>query len=101
VFTHVALAPPIILESPVNKHILIKTGTESLVLLCRVDGDGVVVHWQKNKRNISGSETVVTHGKSELSINNLTKEDNGVYQCVATNNVGSVISKEATIIING
>lgn len=97
------LAPslPIILESPANQHILVKTGDESLKLLCRVDGDGVIVHWQKNKRNISSSEVVDIQGKSEFTINNVTKRDEGIYQCVATNSAGLVTSIEATVIITG
>lgn len=101
VIIHIVQALPIILESPMNQSILVKTGAELLILSCRVEGDGVTTHWQKNKRNVSGSEAFVVQGKTELVINNVTKRDEGVYRCVATNNAGSVISAEATVIIKG
>ena len=84
-----------------NQSILVKTGAESLVLQCRVEGNGVIVHWQKDMRNISGSEALIVQGKVELTIDNVTKEDEAIYQCIATNNAGSVTSTLATVIING
>ena len=68
---HAVQAPPIILESPLNQSILVKTGAESLILQCRVKGDSVTVHWQKNMRNISSMETFVVQGMTVLVIDNV------------------------------
>ena len=84
-----------------NQSIVVRTGAESLILQCRVKGDGVTVHWQKNQQNVSSMETFVVQRMTVLVNDNVTKEDEGVYKCVATNSGGSVTSEEATVTING
>ena len=81
---------------------IINTQDDQITLNCSVSGEGVV-YWQKDGVNISGSEMPITPGGNTLDIapNSITDTSVGMYRCIASNNVGSVVSNAASITITG
>ena len=81
---------------------VIETEDDQITLSCTVDGEGVV-YWQKDGVNISGSEMPITPDGNTLDIapDNIADTSVGMYRCIASNNVGSVVSNAASITITG
>ena len=55
----------------------------------------------QQQRWISPSHRAVSTTSPNLKFSVITEEDEGVYQCVVTNDDGTVISDNATIIVYG
>ncbi|GFS45045.1 inactive tyrosine-protein kinase 7 [Nephila pilipes] len=67
---------------------------DELVLRCKADGNPETqITWYRNGARLFRSEKV-SFKSNQLHITDLTLEDNGIYSCKATNDVGSVNSKE-------
>ena len=81
---------------------IINTQDDQITLNCSVSGEGVV-YWQKDGVNISGSEMPITPGGNTLDIapDSITDTSVGMYRCIASNNVGSVVSNAASIAVTG
>ena len=77
-----------------------------VVLYCSAIGMGPM-HYQWRKYHLSNnswirpSHRAVSITSPNLKFNVITEEDEGVYRCVVTNDDGSVISDNATIIVYG
>ena len=102
---YIVVAPPTIVKSPNSQNISVQTGKEMLILLCSTTSEHVMVQWQKDGLNVSSTSEDVTISSrantSQLLIHNVTKQHEGAYQCVATNNAGTVTSAVAAIQITG
>lgn len=88
--------------SPATTEVTVKNGTESLMLQCNVViVSGGTVEWTRNGANINNSlprHIVETDdSSSRLRINNLTKSDEGTYQCVY-NISGALFSSNQTVV---
>ena len=96
------IVPPRILVHPKTMNYIIETEDDQITLNCTVDGEGVV-YWQKDGVNISGSEMPITSGGNTLDIapDSITDTSVGMYRCIASNNVGSVVSNAASITVTG
>ena len=69
-------------------------------LKCRaVGGDNLVYQWTHNNAIITPNNHYIVKG-SDLLIINVTLLDAGQYQCIATNDNGSVASNYANIIVS-
>ena len=75
---------------------------EKLQLSCTVKGDPEPqISWTKNNVPISSSEVIDLKYKNSvatLTINEVFPEDEGEYQCIATNSVGVVKTKSKVTI---
>ena len=104
--THeIIIALPSIVESPTSQNILIQTGKESLILLCSVTGERVMIFWQRNGLNVSTTSEDITisisSNANQLLIHNISKHHEGSYHCIASNAAGTVTSAMATIHVTG
>ena len=91
-----------ILVHPKTMNYVIENQDDQITLSCSVDGEGVV-YWQKDGMNISGSEMPITSGGNTLGItlDSITDTSVGMYRCIASNSVGSVVSDAANITVTG
>ena len=92
--------------SPATTEVTVKNGTESLMLLCNIIiVSGGTVKWTRNGANINNSlprHIVETDDSSStLHINNLTKSDEGTYQCVYNISGALFSSNQAVVSITG
>ena len=74
------------------------SNNHKLSLTCEADG-ATLRTWERQSGSIPSSATGVN--TNTLTIINLTPEDAGNYQCVATDNCKSGASDNATITITG
>ena len=71
----------------------------SLTLRCQVRGYPVpVITWFKDQMRLNEDDRVSIHSDGELSIKGLYSEDNGMYTCEASNDLG-VVRKQVEIKI--
>ena len=67
----------------------------------------IMYHWEKYNTNrsewtaLATDQQINTNGISTYRINMLTKRDDGIYRCAATNIDGSGYSKNVTITVYG
>ena len=92
--------------SPVTTEVIVKDGNESLTLMCDIMGlYGGTVQWTKDGSIISNSMRHIVNtdddSSSSLQIKNLTKTDEGSYQCVYELSGDSFTSNNATVSIKG
>ena len=92
--------------SPVTTEVTVKNGTESLTLLCNIIiVSGGTVEWTRNGANINNSLqrhiVEIDNSNSTLHINNLTKSDEGTYQCVYNISGAFFSSNQAIVSITG
>ena len=92
--------------SPAATEVIVKDGTESVMLLCSITVvSGGTVEWTRNGANINNSvprHTVETDdSSSRLQIKNLTKNDEGSYQCVYDMSGANFSSNQAVVFITG
>jgi len=85
---------------PSSSHYIVTTSSDSININCVVEGEGYV-YWQKDGVNISNSFMTIISSGNILTINNVTKSDEGDYRCIASNIAGSAISDVADITISG
>jgi len=75
------------------------TSGSSLTLRCQVRGYPVpVITWFKDQMRLNEDDRVSIHSDGELSIKGLSSEDNGMYTCEASNDLG-VVRKQVEIKI--
>ena len=92
----------------INDEILIKdqpdntslnVGDNLTLILSCVGTFPISAQWRKNNTNY-GSLSTTNTGDVDLSIDNIQNTDEGDYDCVLTNIVGSVTSNKALVYIN-
>jgi len=105
-YIFICTAIPIITLQP--KGTILHTGTNNVNMTCSAIGHSVIMyHWEKYNTNSSEwsalprNQQIDTSDISTYRLQMLTKEDDGVYRCVATNIDGSGYSKTATITVYG
>ena len=73
---------------------------ENLTLFCNAFGSSLRISWEKNGSGINPSEDsriLLSRDNVQLTIVNVSRKDNGAYQCVASNEVGSATSNAAIV----
>ena len=98
------LAKPVITVQPTSSTL--RVGSENTPLWVSANGTGpIYYHWEKyqssNDSWIDPAHRVVNHLSPELVFIKVSEEDEGIYHCVVTNDDGSVMSDNATIIVYG
>ena len=83
---------------PVGSTVSLENNSTSVSLTCKADG-ATSYDWEKQSGSIPSGATEVN--TNSLTFINLTPEDAGNYQCVATNASGSSESNYAILTING
>jgi len=86
----VGLLPPVITAHPVSRTVMEQAAAS---FSCSVSGTSVLVRWQKNGEDITGSAS------STLTIADVRADAAGEYACVASNSGGSVTSQAATLTV--
>ena len=87
--------------------ITIRTGSENVnTLQCSATGMGPIHYqWEKYQPSdgswIKAFSIVVNITSPKLIFSEIREEDEGVYHCIVTNDDGSVVSDNATIIVYG
>ncbi|XP_040215726.1 hemicentin-1 isoform X1 [Rana temporaria] len=88
--------PPIIKSPPVD--MTVNAGT-SVVLNCQAEGEPVPdIFWSRLTRPISGDSRFSILSNKSLHIVAVRKEDTSVYECRATNVMGSAVAKSSFIV---
>jgi hypothetical protein len=82
--------PPTVASSPASQTTCV--GTE-VALIAQFNGTPPAFQWRRNGQPISGSNS------RTFSILSLTPADAGTYDCVATNDCGSVTTDSATLTV--
>ena len=75
---------------------------ENLTFFCNATGSSLTISWTKNGSSINPNEDVrirLSTDKEHLTIRNVSRKDNGVYRCVASNNVGNATSNAAIVTV--
>ena len=75
---------------------------ENLTLFCNASGSSLRISWEKNGSDINPSEDsriFLSRDDEQLTIVNVSRTDNGAYQCVASNEVGVATSNAATVTV--
>ena len=73
---------------------------ENLTLFCNASGSSLRISWKKNGSGINPSEDsriLLSRDNVQLTIVNVSRKDNGAYQCVASNEVGVATSNAAIV----
>lgn len=93
------LVPPQFTTKPATLKL---TTTGPIELKCAASGSPVPsLSWVKNGNELSSSGTArVTYyeGGADLTMSTVTSNDSGMYQCFATNEVGSVQASASVIV---
>ena len=77
-----------------------------VVLCCSAIGMGPI-YYQWEKYNLSNNSWIIPSRRAvsitspNLKFSVITQEDEGVYRCIATNDDGSVISVNASVVVYG
>ena len=91
--------------SPASSELSVKNGTESMMLQCSVTIlSGGTLEWTRNEAIIGNSLRHIVetaNSSSSLLIKNLTKSDEGTYQCIYEMNGASFHSNQANVSIAG
>ena len=100
-----SVARPTITTQP-SSAVIRNNDEDVQVMECTATGMGTILYkWEKfestNQSWTRPSKRVVNVTSSKLIFEVITEEDEGVYQCVITNDDGSVISDNATITVYG
>ena len=75
---------------------------ENLTLFCNASGSSLRISWEKNGSDINSSKDskiFLSRDNEQLTIVNVSRTDNGAYQCVASNEVGVATSNAATVTV--
>ena len=94
--------PKIIEHPPETIHVIVNSSTDQITLSCTVEGEGVV-YWEKDGVNISDSEGPIVPGGNTLVItpDGIVATSVGMYRCIASNNVGLVMSNSTSVTVTG
>ena len=90
------------------KGTIVYSGTEHVVMNCSAIGHSTIMyHWQQYNTissewtTLPRNQQTYTNGISTYTLALLTKNDDGLYRCVATNIDGSGYSNNVTITVYG
>ena len=102
---HIVTALPNITVQPVSKSIR-EGGLNVTAMSCKAVGMGPLYYqWERyqvmNNSWMKPSPRAVNITSPNLEFSNITEEDEGVYHCIITNDDGSIISDNATILVYG
>ena len=92
----------IVSHPPETIRFIVNSSTDQISLSCTVEGEGVV-YWEKDGVQISDSEKPIVPGGNTLVIapdSNVTTSV-GMYRCIASNIVGSVMSSSTSATVTG
>ena len=94
-----SIARPVIVTSPEEEYEAVKGS--SVVLNCSVSGYPVpTITWLYNGGPVNESDRRIrVHSNGSLTIENVKLSDVGVYECNATNDLGSVSSDPAMLMV--
>lgn len=84
-----------------TEHALVDQGSNAF-LECQVDANPLsddVIRWQRPNFDMSRTRSSIENGRSYLIINNVTREDSGVFLCVADNGIGNEAQKTSTLVV--
>ena len=92
----------IISHPPETIHLIVNSSTDQISLSCTVEGEGVV-YWEKDGVKISDSERSIVPGGNTLVIapDSIVTTSVGMYRCIASNIVGSVMSSSTSVTVTG
>ena len=92
----------IISHPPETIHVIVNSSTDWISLSCTVEGEGVF-YWEKDGVQIRGSERSIIPGGNILVIpsNGIVSTSVGMYRCIASNIVGSVMSNSTSVTVTG
>lgn len=71
-------------------------------LECQVDANPLtddVIRWQRPNFDMSRTKQSIENGRSYLIMNNVTREDSGIFYCVADNGIGSEAQKSSILLV--
>ena len=72
-------------------------------LVCNASGSSLKISWKKNGSGINPSEDsriLLSRNNVQLTIVNVSRKDNGAYQCVASNEVGVATANAALVNVH-
>ncbi|KAG8196719.1 hypothetical protein JTE90_023227 [Oedothorax gibbosus] len=87
--------------SMATEHALVDQGSNAF-LECQVDANPLsddVIRWERTNFDMSRTRSSIENGRSYLIINNVTREDSGVFLCVADNGIGNEAQKASTLVV--
>ena len=92
----------IISHPPEAIHFIVNSSADQISLSCTVEGEGVV-YWEKDGVKISDSEKPIVPGGNTLVIapDSIVTTSVGMYRCIASNIVGSVMSNSTSVTVTG
>ncbi|XP_070618308.1 protogenin isoform X2 [Erythrolamprus reginae] len=94
--TLLVLAPPAFVEWPES---LTRPRAGTARLACQAEGIPTPkISWLKNGRKVHSNGRIKTYS-SKLVINQITPEDDAIYQCVAENSQGSVLARARLTVV--
>ncbi|XP_075062029.1 protogenin [Mixophyes fleayi] len=92
----IVLVPPSFTEQP---ETLTRPRAGTARFVCQAEGiPKPKISWLKNGRKIHSNGRIKMY-KSELVINQIIPEDDAIYQCMAENSRGSILSKARLIVV--
>ncbi|XP_050417092.2 protein turtle homolog B isoform X3 [Patella vulgata] len=78
----------------------LKQTGETVSMLCKASGNPTpVVSWKKSKGQFERSDRIQINA-GNLTIRNLVKEDHGFYECMATNDIATIVAVTEVRIMN-
>ena len=93
---------PVFRNHPQSTYAYVDAGVATVTLSCEADGfPHPVIGWLNNNSSVING-TVVQNGSVSTLVLNFTKTTEQLqrYRCVASNSIGSTLSKEATVTIS-
>ena len=94
---------PVIIEHPPEAvHVIVNSSTDQISLSCTVEGEGGV-YWEKDGAKINDSASPIIPGGNTLVIvpDSIVATSVGMYRCIASNIVGSVMSNSTRVTVTG
>ncbi|CAH1796696.1 unnamed protein product [Owenia fusiformis] len=85
----------------ISTPILVDQG-DTAVMTCEAEANPYVndmVKWVRESYEWLKVEQVYTAGKATLTVKNVEKQDSGMFKCVANNNIGKPVEKNAHLIV--
>ena len=95
----VSAVTPTIEKDPIA--VPVKEG-ENFTLFCNASGSSLILSWTKNGSVIDPRDDSRIHlstDNEQLTITNVSRKDNGAYQCVASNQIDNATSHAAIVTV--